>query len=71
MINPDLAAAHEWDELIFGGYICLTCSPKEDAPGYGEPESTVMWPCGTLRAEGMTDDEATEIVRVRYAAVNR
>jgi hypothetical protein len=65
----DLLRDHDWDELIFGGYICLTCSPKEDEEGYGDPDTTIMWPCPPLRDAGLTDEKATEVVRQHYARI--
>jgi hypothetical protein len=54
--NVDLTALikeHDWDELIFGGFVCLTCSPDE-----GDDPDVVAWPCPALRAAGMTDAHA-------------
>jgi hypothetical protein len=59
--NPDLIKQHEYDELIFGGFLCLTCTPEA---AYNEdPDLTVMWPCPPLRAAGMTDDEAVAVIK--------
>ncbi|MFI1194036.1 hypothetical protein ACH4T9_12375 [Micromonospora sp. NPDC020750] len=66
MISPDLIKQHEYDELIFGGFLCLTCTPEA---AYDEdPDLTVMWPCPTLRAAGMTDDEATAVITADRAS---
>lgn len=51
MTLAELIKAHEYDELIFGGFICLTCTPDEDP-------DVVAWPCPPLRAAGMTDAHA-------------
>jgi hypothetical protein len=64
-----LVKTHEYDELIFGGFMCLTCSPKEGEEGYGEVETTVGWPCPPLRAAGMTDEQAVEHIKARRAAI--
>jgi hypothetical protein len=60
-----LLGKHDWDELIFGGYICLPCTPE----GCDDPDDNVYWPCPPLREAGMTDELATEVVRIHYAAI--
>jgi hypothetical protein len=66
---PALLKRHEYDELIFGGFMCLTCSPKEGEEGYGLPETTVTWPCPPLFAAGLTGEQGVEHVKARRAAV--
>jgi hypothetical protein len=54
-----LLKKHDWDELIFGGFYCMECTP-EDAD---DPDQNVYWPCPPLRAVGVTDEEAKEIIK--------
>ncbi|BAL87339.1 hypothetical protein AMIS_21190 [Actinoplanes missouriensis 431] len=58
-ISPALLALHDWDELIFGGFICLHCTP-DDAEF---PEENVGWPCATLQEAGMTDEMAEQVIK--------
>jgi hypothetical protein len=62
-----LLALHEYDELIFGGYICTHCTP-DDAD---DPDQNVYWPCPSLRAVGVIDDEGTAIILARRAEIAR
>ncbi|MGI5161439.1 hypothetical protein [Microbispora sp. CA-102843] len=62
-----LIALHEYDELIFGGFICLHCTPDE----CDDPDDNVMWPCPSLRAVGMTDDEAIALIEARRAEIEK
>lgn len=64
-----LIETHEYDELIFGGFICLTCSPGEDSEDYGDPDTTVYWPCPTLREAGVSDADAIAHIQARRAAI--
>jgi hypothetical protein len=66
---PSLARRHEYDELLFGGFMCLTCSPKEGQEGYGEVETTVSWPCPPLLAAGMTGEQALDHIEARRAEI--
>lgn len=50
----ELLKKHPHDQLIFGGYICLTCTP-EDAD---DPDQNVYWPCSALVEAGMTESMA-------------
>lgn len=61
----ELIVLHDWDELIFGGFICLTCTPDDAAI----EEENVYWPCPPLRAGGMTDEQAKEIILRHRAEV--
>jgi hypothetical protein len=53
-----LIELHDWDELIFGGFYCLHCTP-DDPDSLDEP---IAWPCPPLRDAGMTDEEAAQII---------
>jgi hypothetical protein len=55
---PKLLGEHNWDETIFGGFICDKCTP--DDPGWDE---AVAWPCKPLRAAGLTDERAVKIIQ--------
>jgi hypothetical protein len=62
-----LLEQHDWDALIFGGFLCLTCTPEE---AYNEdPDLTVSWPCPPLRAAGMTNQHAEAVVLAHSAAI--
>jgi len=61
----DLLAAHDWDELIFGGFICLTCTPDD----CDDPDDNVAWPCPPLRTAGVTLLHAEALIRLRRAEV--
>jgi len=54
--RDDLLKLHDWDELIFGGFYCLHCTP-DDAW-----DETVAWPCQPLLDAGVTLDDAREII---------
>jgi len=60
-----LIAQHDWDEQIFGGYLCLTCTPAD----CDDPDETVEWPCPPLREAGLTNEQATQIVRAHHEQV--
>lgn len=62
-----LLALHEYDELIFGGFICTHCTPNwEDGD---DPDDNVAWPCPSLRAIGVTDEEAIAIIKAHRAEI--
>lgn len=61
-IDPALLALHDWDELIFGGFICLHCTP-DDADS---PEENVYYPCPALRDAGMTEVIAEQVIKAHY-----
>lgn len=44
-----LTAKHPFDMLIFGGYICTTCTPKDA----DDPDDNVNWPCPALIEAGL------------------
>lgn len=56
-----LLQLHDWDELLFGGFYCLHCTP-DDPDSLDDP---IAWPCQPLRDAGVTDDEARELI-LRY-----
>jgi hypothetical protein len=53
-----LIELHDWDELIFGGFYCLHCTP-DDPDSLDDP---IAWPCLTLRDAGMTDEEGVALI---------
>lgn len=53
-----LLELHDWDELVFGGFYCLHCTP-DDEDSLDEP---IAWPCQPLREAGVTDDEARALI---------
>lgn len=53
-----LVATHPFDELVFGGYICATCTPE----CCDDPDNNVGWPCPELTGAGMTSVAATLFV---------
>lgn len=57
-----LLALHEYDELIFGGFICTHCTGNDD----WDPTA---WPCPPLRAVGVTDEEAIAIIKAHRAEI--
>lgn len=59
-----LLALHKYDELVFGGFYCTHCTP-EDA------DDNVRWPCASLRAVGVTDEEAVAIIEAHRAGIER
>lgn len=62
-----LIALHEYDELIFGGFICRHCTPDD----CDDPDDNVMWPCPSLRAVGVTDDEAIALIKARRDEIEK
>ncbi|MFE0650992.1 hypothetical protein ACFVZH_20625 [Streptomyces sp. NPDC059534] len=54
--RDDLLQLHDWDELIFGGFYCLHCTP-DDAWDY-----SIDWPCQPLLDAGVTLDDARQII---------
>jgi hypothetical protein len=65
--RAELVKLHEYDELIFGGFYCTYCTPDD----CDDPDDNVYWPCPSLRAAGVTDDEAIEIITARRAAIEK
>ncbi|MEV4179893.1 hypothetical protein AB0J28_00420 [Streptosporangium canum] len=65
LTRTELIKLHEYDELIFGGFICLHCTPDD----CDDPDDNVYWPCPPLRAAGVTDEEAIALITARRAAV--
>ncbi|MEU8040936.1 hypothetical protein [Streptosporangium sp. NPDC049078] len=63
--RAELISLHEREELIFGGFICLHCTP-DDAD---DPDDNVYWPCPSLRAVGVTDEEAIALITAHRAAI--
>lgn len=64
-VPPGLIELHDWDELIFGGFYCMHCTP-DDAD---DPDDNVYWPCPTLRAAGMTDEQAIGLINAQRARI--
>ncbi|WP_049568723.1 hypothetical protein [Nonomuraea sp. SBT364] len=62
-----LLALHEYDELIFGGFICVHCTPNDA----DDPDDNIAWPCPSLRAIGVDNDEGNAIILARRAAIAR
>ena len=60
-----LLKLHEWDELIFGGFYCMHCTP-DDAD---DPDQNVYWPCPPLREVGVTDVEAVALITAHRSAI--
>ncbi|MFF9309998.1 hypothetical protein ACF1BS_03715 [Streptomyces sp. NPDC014748] len=56
--RTELFKLHDWDELLFGGFYCLHCTP-DDEDNFDEP---IAWPCPPLREAGVTDDEARALI---------
>jgi hypothetical protein len=54
--RADLLKLHDWDELIFGGFYCLHCTP-DDAWDHSIP-----WPCQPLLDAGVTLDDARQTI---------
>lgn len=61
----DLLAQHDWDELIFGGFICLACTP-DDAD---DPDDNVSWPCKPLLDAGITLLHAEALIKLHRAEI--
>lgn len=71
-LDPDKGRAalierHEYDELIFGGFICTHCT----ADDCDDPDDNVYYPCPPLRAVGVTDDDAIATILARRAEIER
>lgn len=69
-LDPEAARAalieqHQYDELIFGGFICTHCTPDD----CDDPDDNVYYPCPSLRAVGVTDDDAIGIIKAHRAEV--
>lgn len=64
-IDRTLLAVHEYDELIFGGYICTHCTP-DDAD---DPDDNIPFPCPTLRDAGMTDEMSAQVIKAHRQQV--
>jgi hypothetical protein len=60
-----LLELHDWDELIFGGFYCLHCTP-DDEDSFDDP---IAWPCQPLREAGVTDSEARALIRAHREKV--
>lgn len=60
-----LLEEHDWDETIFGGFICMKCTPED--PGF---DDVVAWPCPPLKAAGLTDVKAVEMVEAHWAKID-
>ena len=63
--RTDLLKLHDWDELVFGGFYCLHCTPDDEL----SLDDPIWWPCPPLREVGVTDDEAREIIAAHRAKV--
>lgn len=66
LIDPldRLLKEHDWDETIFGGFICMTCTPED--PGF---DDAVVWPCPPLKAAGLTDEQAVGIIQAHRTQI--
>ena len=64
-VKDALLKLHEYDELVFGGFYCMHCTP-DDAD---DPDQNVYWPCQRLREVGVTDVEAVAIISAHRAAI--
>jgi hypothetical protein len=64
-VKDALLKLHEYDELIFGGFYCMHCTP-DDAD---DPDQNVYWPCPPLREVGVTDVEAVALISAHRAAI--
>jgi len=65
--REELIKLHEYDELIFGGFICLQCTPDD----CDDPDDNVYYPCPPLRAVGVTNEEAVLIIKLARAERER
>jgi hypothetical protein len=54
---------HDWDELIFGGYFCMSCTPENGPEFADDPDANVAWPCPALTEAGMTQLAAEMHIR--------
>ncbi|UBU09998.1 hypothetical protein [Nonomuraea gerenzanensis] len=61
--------AHQYDELIFGGFVCVTCTPNWETGD--DPDDNVAWPCQALRDVGVTNEDAIAIIKARRAEIER
>ncbi len=64
-VTDSLLKLHEFDELIFGGFYCMHCTP-DDAD---DPGQNVCWPCPPLREVGVSDVEAVALITAHRAAI--
>jgi hypothetical protein len=55
-----LLGEHDWDELLFGGFFCMKCTPEDS----DDPDETVMWPCPPLLVAGLTLEKAEDMIRL-------
>ncbi|MEU6781454.1 hypothetical protein ABZ912_19800 [Nonomuraea angiospora] len=63
-----LLALHKYDELLFGGvFICLHCTPND----CDDPDLNVVWPCPSLRAAGVDNNEGSAIILAHRAEIAR
>ena len=60
-----LLELHDWDELIFGGFYCLHCTPDDEF----SLDDPIAWPCQPLREAGVTLDDARQIIMEHRAKV--
>lgn len=63
--RTDLLKLHDWDELLFGGFYCLHCTP-DDEYSLDDP---IAWPCPPLREAGVTDEEARALIEAHREKV--
>lgn len=59
-----LLKVHTYDELIFGGFICTHCTVDDDF-------DPTPWPCPSLHAVGVTNEEAVAIITAHRAEIAR
>lgn len=64
-IDPALLAIHVYDELIFGGFICTHCTPDDAVT----EDDTIPFPCPPLRAAGMTNKMAEQVIKAHREQV--
>lgn len=64
-----LIKQHEYDELIFGGFVCMVCTPNWETGD--DPDDNVYYPCPPLRAAGVTNEEAVLIIKLARAERER
>ncbi|MGQ4513618.1 hypothetical protein [Streptomyces sp. DW26H14] len=65
-VKDALLKLHDWDELIFGGFYCMHCTP-DDAD---DVDQNIAWPCPPLQEVGVTYDEAARIIVAHRGAIN-
>lgn len=63
--RSELLKLHDWDELVFGGFYCLHCTP-DDEYCLDDP---IWWPCPPLREAGVTDEEARALIEAHREKV--